>query len=196
MFLKCTCVHPSTCWRPLAESAGRGDPTRLTSNRVYWNQKAKISEVTPGSRRRKRISLDVSLRGGSRSDTNSEGGAFTSSESCCRQRVGQVQTLPAWSESEVRAKADANNVAQNTKSDGFMSLGKLLSLKFLQKEARASFRPSETVHKHKGTFETRHSFQKGTRCTHCYKNWKDTNKPAQSTKTGHASFPLIVSSHA
>ena len=35
---------------------------------------------------------------------------------------------------------------------------KFSALKFLQKEARASFRPSETVHKHRGTIETRCSF--------------------------------------
>ena len=48
----------------------------------------------------------------------------------------------------------------------------------------------------KGTFETRHSFQKGTRRIHCKKmERKDNNKPAQTTPTCHASFPLIVSSH-
>ena len=36
---------------------------------------------------------------------------------------------------------------------------RILSLEFLRKEAHASFRPAETIHKHKSTFETRRSFQ-------------------------------------
>ena len=71
---------------------------------------------------------------------------------------------------------------------------RIISLKFIQKEARASFRPSETIHNHKSTFETRHSKKaQGVLTRHNSK--KDTNRPAQSTKTCHTSFSLIVSSH-
>ena len=73
---------------------------------------------------------------------------------------------------------------------------KILSLKFLQKEARASFRPSETVHKHRGTFETRHSFQKGTRCTRCNKKWQEGYQQARSVHQDlpflHMLFPLTT----
>ena len=52
------------------------------------------------------------------------------------------------------------------------------------------------MHKHQGTFETRHSFQKvqGVHTTTKIER-KDINKPALTTKTCHASFPLIISSH-
>ena len=72
----------------------------------------------------------------------------------------------------------------------------IVSLEFLLKEARASFWPPETAHKQEGTFETRHSIQKGTWRTHCDKiEEKDANRPAQSTETCHTSFSLVPSHH-
>ena len=41
----------------------------------------------------------------------------------------------------------------------------------------------------KARLKTKHSFQRGTRCTRYNKNWK---RPAQTTQTCHASFPLTV----
>ena len=56
------------------QNAG-GEPTRLSSRNVYGKQTARhdTSQFTPGSHRRKRISLDVSLRVGPHCGTSSEG---------------------------------------------------------------------------------------------------------------------------
>ena len=63
----------------------------------------------------------------------------------------------------------------------------------------ASFRPSELFYTRNGTFETKriaHS-KKAQGCSHCDKTSmkKDSNRPAQSTETCHASSPHVVSSH-
>ena len=72
---------------------------------------------------------------------------------------------------------------------------KIISLKIPLKES-ASFRRSETIHKHKGTLETRHSFQTGTGCTQHNQKLKGRTPtgPLNHQDLG-ASFPLIVSSH-
>ena len=62
----------------------------------------------------------------------------------------------------------------------------------------ASFRPSETTHKHKGTFEmtgiTHSNEAQGVHTTTKIER-KDTNRPAQSTKTCHTFLLTSVSSH-
>ena len=68
----------------------------------------------------------------------------------------------------------------------------ILSLKSLHKKARASFRPSETIHKHKGTFETRHS-KTGTRYTTIKLRGRITGprSPRPATLPSHL-FPLTT----
>ena len=107
-----------------------------------------------------------------------------------------VHTSVSASVTTRKEKAETIEPSSQQRAKNNINSLKTLSLKFLQKEARASFRHFEIVHKHKCTFETRHPFQKSTRCTHYDKiERKDTNRAAQSTKTCHASFSLVVSSH-
>ena len=102
-----------------------------------------------------------------------------------------IQTSVSASVTSRKEKAETIQPSSQQHAKNNINSLKILSLKFLQKEARASFRPSETIHKHKGAFETRVSFKRSTRCAHYDKiERKDTHRPAQST-TSHASFSLF-----
>ena len=73
---------------------------------------------------------------------------------------------------------------------------KIISSKFLQKEARASTDLLKLFTNTKARLKRGTPSKEGTRCTH-HDNVerKDTNRSAQPTKTCHAPFSLIVSSH-